>query len=115
MALDFMGLRDVFSDLLKNNIFLKNDEEFNTKTKLKDITSTFHRYISDRNKYTHGTLKLRFPDEMFVVQFIENRKVKVYAELNVDILKSNLSVSSELQRILTRMTKLYKETSATDL
>ncbi|MFI5159062.1 MAG: hypothetical protein ACHQF4_09365 [Sphingobacteriales bacterium] len=107
MAMDFMGLRDVFSDFLKKYSDLKNEKLFDTNAKVKEITSTFHRYISDRNIYTHGGLKLRFPDEIFVIQYIENKRVIVRAELSNEILKSNLDVSNQLMKIITTVNNLY--------
>jgi len=109
MAKDFMSLRDILSDFLKTNTIIKAQDLFNTREKIKAITSTFHRYISDRNIYTHGILKLRFPEKVFVMQYIENKRITVYAELSIEILKSNLSVSEELANILAQINTIYND------
>jgi len=107
MAMDFMTLRGVFSDFLHGYNDIKQEENFNDKEKRKNITSTFHKYIEDRNIYTHGTLKLRRPDETFVIQFILQRKHKLYAEVSVEILKSNLAVGKWLLGIVAEINKFY--------
>lgn len=109
MAMDFMGLRNLFSDFLKGYSEIHKEERFNTTGKIKDITSTFFRYITDRNIYTHGVLKLRFPDRIFVMQYIENKKTKIYAELSLEILKSNLETSKELMSILGKINAHYNK------
>ncbi len=107
LAKDFMGLRDILSDFLKKNEIVKTHDLFNTTEKIKAITSVFHRYISDRNIYTHGVLKFRFPDKQFVMQYIENKRAVVYAVLSTEILQSNLNVSNELRNILTELNTVY--------
>jgi len=107
MAMDFMGLRGIFSNFLNSYTAITKEENFNTKDKRKAITQTFFNYISDRNIYTHGALKLRRPDETFVIQFIANKKIKLYAELRADILKSNLAVSIWLMKILAEINTFY--------
>jgi len=109
MAIDFMGLRNIFSDFLKKYSEIKKIDELNTTEKIKNVTSTFYRYIQDRNIYIHGVLKLRFPKEKFVIQYVENKKIKVYAELSVEILKSNLDVSNQLMKIITEVNNLYND------
>ncbi len=47
IAADFMKLRDILSDFIKSENGLKLNELFNTKSKIKAITSTFFRYITD--------------------------------------------------------------------
>lgn len=107
MAMDFMTLRGVFSDFLNGYTAIKQEANFDTKEKRKNITSTFFKYIEDRNIYTHGTLKLRRPDETFVIQFILHRKHKLYAEVSADILKSNLAVGKWLLGIISEINRFY--------
>jgi hypothetical protein len=114
MRMDFMTLRGIFSDFFHSYRQIKQQENFSDKEKRKNITSTFYKYIEDRNIYTHGTLKLRRPDEVFVIQFIFQRKHKLYAEVNADILKSNLAVGKWLIMLVSEISNFYNRVQTLD-
>jgi hypothetical protein len=58
MPMDFMSLRGIFSDFIHSYTEIKRVENFNSKPKRKKIATDFFNYISNRNIYTHGILKL---------------------------------------------------------
>jgi hypothetical protein len=100
IAMEFMALRNVFSDFFNSYKPLKEQNIYNTKVKRHNITATLYQYITDRNIYTHGILKLRCPDKVFVIQYLEKRTEKVYAELTTEMLQSFLNVSQQLRKTL---------------
>jgi hypothetical protein len=66
-------------------------------------------FEEQRNIYTHGTLKLRRPDETFVIEYVENRRLKAYAELNIEVLTSNLQTSNELRSVLSAIRTTFQK------
>jgi hypothetical protein len=94
-GLDFMGRRKLLSALFKSDKRMQAYEQFNSKAKQNLITSSFHRYIEDRNIYTHGILFFFMPQPniypapptKYVVKYIKERK-ELYCEVSPEILAS---------------------------
>lgn len=98
--LDFMGQRDAFSKYLNEDRKIRELDTFNTSAKRKIITSTFHQYITDRNIYTHGKLKLLMPDEKFFIDYVLEKRAPARVEITKEIVQSFLDTSKELKRVL---------------
>jgi len=96
----FIGLRDLFSKYLNEDKLIHQEEAFNTKKKKKKITSTFHQYITDRNIYTHGKLKLLMPDEKFYIDYVLEKREPSRVEISKEIIQSFLDTSVSLKEVL---------------
>jgi hypothetical protein len=87
--LDFMGHRNLLSDILKSNKIEWLREvlkEYNCKS----VTKSFYNFILDRNKYTHGELMFWYPEMKTILEYESDNKQVQYGEVNKDILNSFL-------------------------
>ncbi len=99
-AKDFMGLRDAFSKYINEDKSVRGLEQFNTKLKRKEVTSTFNEYILDRNIYIHGKLKLLLPDGIFFIDYVEEKKTQTRVEMTKEVIQSFMDVSIALKNYL---------------
>ena len=113
LKMDFMALRGVFSDFFHRYTAIKNEPSFSTKEQRDVLTKVMHRFITDRNIYTHGVLRLQRPEEIFVIDYIEEKKAKVRCEINLDILESFLKISDLLRNILIEVGTFYRNPKGT--
>lgn len=97
--LDFMGHRNLLSDIIKsqkvvwlNDILLPYDK--------KSVTKSFHGFILDRNKYTHGELMYWYPEKKTLLEYQNERGETEYGEVNQLVLNSFLQCYQELEEIL---------------
>lgn len=97
--LDFMGHRDVLSKILKSNksAGLINETK---KYNLKSVTTSFHKFILDRNKYTHGELMSWYPERKTILEYENEARQPEYGEVNKDILNSYISCYKDLDEFL---------------
>jgi hypothetical protein len=100
LQMDFMRLRDVFSSFLKRYTEIHNELNFNSEKQRSSMTKLMFTFITDRNIYTHGLLRIQRPEETFVIDYIENKKVKVRVEVTLQVLESFLQISSLLKSLL---------------
>jgi len=63
MKMDFMKLRDVFSDFLKSYTAIQNEPNF-SKDQIKALTRIMNQFITDRNIYTHCVLRIQRPEDI---------------------------------------------------
>ncbi|MBK7375601.1 MAG: hypothetical protein KA409_03000 [Ferruginibacter sp.] len=108
MQMDFMGLRGVFSDFLHHYTAIKKEPNFSTKEQRKGLTKMMHQFISDRNIYTHGTLLIQRPEEIFVIDYIEEKKTKQRCEITLAILQSFLQASILIRNLLLEVGTFYR-------
>jgi hypothetical protein len=113
MRLDFMALRGVFSDFLHSFTAIKREPNFNTKEQRKGLTTMMHKFITDRNIYTHGTLLIQRPEEIFVIDYIEEKKDKVRCEITLNVLESFLKISALLRDLLLQVGTCYRDSKKT--
>ncbi len=109
LKLDFMALRDLFSEFLDNYKDIHNESNFNSKNQRKGMTKLFFAFITDRNIYTHGVLRIQRPEEVFVIDYIENKKEKARVEVSIQALESFLTISDLLKSLLTEIGTFYRK------
>jgi hypothetical protein len=107
MEMDFMRLRGVFSDFLHGYTAIKKEPNFNTKDHRKGLTKFMHQFITDRNIYTHGVLLIQRPEDIFVIDYIEEKKSKVRCEVTLEILESYLKISDLIRSLLLEVSSFY--------
>jgi hypothetical protein len=107
IRMDFMGLRGVFSNFLHGFAAIKREPNFDIKVKRDNLTKTMYRFILDRNVYTHGTLLLQRPEEIFVIAYIEEKKTKESCKVTLEILQSFLNASTFIASRLAEVRKFY--------
>jgi len=83
LKMDFMALRDVFSEFLDKYTDIHDESNFNSKNQRKGMTKLMFSFITDRNIYTHGVLRIQRPEEVFVIDYIENKKEKARVEVTL--------------------------------
>ena len=106
-TMDFMSLRDEFSEFLKTD-FIRSQSRFDSKSKRKSITSPFNQFVLDRNLYTHGRLHLEVPALRALMQSRDNRTRQLfYAEINPQILQSFSQFGTDLLAIFQLIEDLY--------
>lgn len=97
--LDFMGHRNLLSDIIKSNKIEWLSEvlkEYNCKS----VTKSFYNFILDRNKYTHGELMFWYPEMKTILEYeVDNKQVQ-YGEVNKDILNSFLTCYKNIDEFL---------------
>lgn len=103
--LDYMGARNLMSETIKRDAKFQKLEEINTAEKLKHFTKTFFNFITDRNKFTHGLLYLRYTDYAPIIQYENDKKEIEYAEVDEKVISDFYSTYEYLNNI---MTKLYE-------
>lgn len=106
---DFMALRDVFSDFLDRYTEIHSELNFNSKEQRKGMTKLMFAFISDRNIYTHGVLRIQRPEELFVIDYIENKKEKARVEVTIQVLESFLQISDLLKSLLNEIGIFYRK------
>ena len=97
--LDFMGHRNIFSEIIKSKKIEWIDDiikEYN----IKSITKTFYNFIMDRNKYTHGELMLYYPSRETILEYEDQQRNREVAVVNVEIITSYIETYKELDKIL---------------
>lgn len=99
LKMDFMKLRDVFSEFLKAFKPLRGIEEYNSNQKIKKITKVMNQFIIDRNIYTHGQLALYRPGGTFLIEYLNGQRPE-FSEVNLQILDSYNKVYKELEAFL---------------
>lgn len=112
LKMDFMGLRDVFSDFLDKYIDIQSELNFNSKKQRKGLTKIMFSFITDRNIYTHGVLRIQRPEEVFVVDYIENKKEKARVEVTLQVLDSFLQISDLIKNLLNEIGAFYRKTKS---
>jgi len=105
--LDFMSYRDIFSKIIKS----KKHPEINKILKdynLKQFTSTFYKFIIERNKYTHGEFFYYYNKKIFVLKYY-NSDIKNYEYAKVDslIFNSYSRAFDIFNDVLSRIQKSY--------
>ncbi len=100
--LDFMGHRDILSNIIKsqkvdwlNGILLSYDK--------KSVTKSFNSFILDRNKYTHGEVMYWYPEKKTLLEYQNENGEVEYGEVNQLILNSFLQCYQELDQILNQI------------
>ncbi len=106
---DFMGLRDIFSFFLDRYTEIHNEPNFNSKNQRKDLTKLMFTFITDRNIYTHGALRIQRPEDIFVIDYIENKEAKVRVEVTLQVLESFLKISDLLKSLLNEIGAFYRK------
>ncbi|QGK73197.1 hypothetical protein [Flavobacterium sp. SLB02] len=102
--MDFMGHRNLFSDILKSKKLQRLNtviSEYNAKS----VTKTFNDFIFDRNKYTHGDLMYWYPNGKTLLEYRDEKGKIAYGELNQDIFSSYLLAYEELNKFLDKLDK----------
>ncbi len=100
--LDFMAHRDLISKIIKTN----KSEKLKTITdtyKLKSVTTSFCKFILDRNKYTHGELLSWYPERKTILEYENETRQIEYGEVNKDILNSYIICYKELNEFLNQV------------
>lgn len=113
LQMDFMRLRDVFSSFLEKYTEIHNESNFNSKNQRRGMRKLMFGFITDRNIYTHGVLRIQRPEEFFVIDYIENKKVKVKVGVTLQILESFLQISGLLKSLLNEIGVFYRKTKKT--
>lgn len=100
--LDFMGHRNLLSDIFKAK---KLDwlNELLSEYDIKSVTKSFYSFILDRNKYTHGELMYWYPNKQTLLEYENEARQTEYGIVNSDILNSFLSCYKELDELLTKI------------
>jgi hypothetical protein len=109
LQMDFMRLRDVFSSFLDRYNEIHNESNFNSKNQRKGMTKLMFAFITDRNIYTHGVLRIQRPEEVYVIDYIENKKAKVRVEVTLQVLESFLQISDLLKSLLNEIGAFYRK------
>lgn len=112
LKMDFMTLRDVFSNFLDNYPDIHTESNFNSKNQMKGMTKLMFSFITDRNIYTHGVLRIQRPEDVFVIDYIENKKEKARVEVTLQVLESFLQISDLLKSLLNEIGSFYRKTKS---
>jgi hypothetical protein len=112
LKMDFMGLRDVFRDFLNRYTDIHSESNFNSKQQRKALTKIMFSFITDRNIYTHGVLRIQRPEEVFVIDYIENKKEKARVEVTLRVLESFLQISDLIKNLLNEIATFYRNTKS---
>jgi hypothetical protein len=106
--LDFMGLRDEFSELLKKSRIVRQKLNITSNSQVKPLTSTLHRFIQDRNIYTHGKLAFAEDQDQFVIESKDPvGKQMHYSYLTQEIVQSFLSCTQPFVNIINEIKAIY--------
>jgi len=98
-----MNARNLLSETLKRDEKFRQLEDINDAGKLKGFTKTFFDFISDRNKFTHGLLYLRYDDYVPVIQYENEKKEIEYAEIDETVISDYYSTYEWLNKILNKI------------
>lgn len=94
---DFMGYRKLLSDILKSKKVI-NLESMGIE--LKSVTASFHAFILDRNKYTHGELMFWIEKNAALLEYENTDKEIEYGLVTKEIFQSFINCYEELDKIL---------------
>lgn len=108
LKLDFMKLRNEFSERFKKNLTYRLDVMYDSSEKINKITSTFYDFVLCRNYYTHGVLKVLLPTEKYYIEYIEEGKEKITAEINQNILQSFLDTADDIAYVLDQIRSFHE-------
>jgi hypothetical protein len=100
---------DAFSFFLHRYTEIHNEPNFNSRKQRSAMTKLMFAFITDRNIYTHGILRIQRPEEVFVIDYIENKKVKVRVGISLQILESFLQISSLIKSLLNEIGTFYRK------
>lgn len=100
--LDFMAHRDIISKIVKSNKS-ENLKSITDIYNLKSVTTSFHKFILDRNKYTHGELLSWYPERKTILEYENETRQTEYGEVNKDILNSYIVCYKELNEFLNQI------------
>lgn len=105
--LDFMSYRKILSQIIKS----KKHPKINKILKdynLKKFTSTFYKFIIERNKYTHGEFLFYFKEKIFVLKYY-NSDIKNYEYAKIDslIFNSYSKTFDVFDEVLSKIQKSY--------
>lgn len=107
IKMDFMSRKNLFSDFVKKFEKLKSIEMFDTNLKIKNVTKVLNQFVLDRNIYTHGLLHLLLPEDVFILEHIEQEHIK-YSEVSLEILKSFNRMYAKLSFFINLIDRLYQ-------
>lgn len=71
--LDFMKLRDRFSEIVKKDQQFGHIDLLNSNPNKKNLTKTFTEFIEDRNIYTHGHLHICLNDGLILITYVDKK------------------------------------------
>ena len=100
--LDFMGHRNLLSDIFKSNK-LPWLTELLKEYDVKSVTKSFHNFIMDRNKYTHGELMYWYPDKQTLLEYENDARQTEHGVVNSDILNSFLTCYKNIDELLSKI------------
>lgn len=96
--LDFSGLRDMLSPIIKKDKDFHTIPFFDTAEKRSMYTKVFADFISDRNLFTHGILYYFSDEDKFYLNYVVKIKHKDdWAHLTDEMLQSFFWVSEQLR------------------
>jgi hypothetical protein len=84
LSLDFMKLRDLFSEFLKKYKPFQDSNNFKTRQQQSAFTKLMFKFITDRNIYTHGMLWVFMPEENYIIDYIDKKKGKQRAKITLE-------------------------------
>ncbi|MBK7692353.1 MAG: hypothetical protein IPJ31_15035 [Bacteroidetes bacterium] len=96
---DFMSHRNIFSDIIKskcircvNTVMAVYDS--------KSVRRALNNFILDRNKYVHGKILYWTEKQIYLISYEDDvSKQVVYAEMEIQILKSFIECYNELSKL----------------
>ena len=100
--LDFMGHRNLLSDIFKSNK-LPWLTELLKEYDVKSVTKSFHNFIMDRNKYTHGELMYWYPEKQTLLEYENDVRQIEHGVVNSDILNSFLKCYENIYELLSKI------------
>jgi hypothetical protein len=100
--LDFMGHRDLLSDIFKSKKLDWLNEILN-EYNVKSVTKSFHSFIMDRNKYTRGELVLWYPNKQILLEYENDARQTEYGVVNSDVINSFLSCYKTIDELLSKI------------
>lgn len=106
--LSFARQKGALSDFFHSFTPMKNQENYNTKSKRSRVTKTLSDFIEDRNIYTHGQLLLLKPSNDYIIRYLDMSNGKnVEAVVDEKVVQSYLDVSNELILFLNEIRGKY--------
>jgi hypothetical protein len=100
--LDFIGHRNLLSDIFKSNKLVWLTELLK-EYDVKSVTKSFYNFIMDRNKYTHGELMYWYPDKQTLLEYENEARQTEYGIVNSDILNSYLTCYKNIDELLNKI------------
>lgn len=110
--LDFSGLRDMLSPIIKTDKVFHSLPFFDTQEKRTLYTKVFADFITDRNVFTHGILYYSAEEnKLFINYVIKSKNKDEWAEVTDEMLQSFMWVSEQLRNPLSAMQVLLNQKS----